>query len=569
MQESIEKNSEGTRVRQWETSFPLSGKAKGGELVLKLGFQIMEDKGLRVFSSKSIKENDSSASNKPSARRQSKSSFSIPSPRSMAAKELKEIDDLNLDEPEAKIEEDLDLPEFEIVHKGIEIQDGGRNREAESEVSSEIMKEIVHDPIHLRRLSALDSIAKQIKALQSMIGNEDKNTDFRVLDPEEESVTREFLHMLQKEEESKDLKPDVPPVELEGEEAEEADSKIFLLDLANGLGPVIQTRDGGYLAAVNPFQIETSKRETPKLATQISKLLVLPSEKTASGFELFQKMAAIGVEELTSEVLSASAMDELTGKTAEQVAFEGIAAAIINGRTKEGASSSASRSIGAVKTMATAMSAGRKQRISTGIWSLDEEAVRVEEILAFALQKIEVMAIEALKMQAEVGEEEGPSDVAPLMVDGKDPDRPFVSAVSLDEWVKNGGFDREERTVALLLVVQLRDPVRSFEAVGGRLIAVMQANAVANGEEVRFRVGSLHVGGLKVRDGGLRRKGWDAEKQRLTAMQWLVGYGLGRGGKRGKNVQVKGQDCLWSFSSQAMADMWLNSTRNPDIKFPE
>ncbi|KAL8245636.1 hypothetical protein R6Q59_006852 [Mikania micrantha] len=45
IQESVEKNIEGTRIRQWDMSFSLSGKAKGGELVMKLGFQIMEKEG--------------------------------------------------------------------------------------------------------------------------------------------------------------------------------------------------------------------------------------------------------------------------------------------------------------------------------------------------------------------------------------------------------------------------------------------------------------------------------------------------------------------------------------------
>ena len=45
IQESMEKSQEGTRVRQWDMSFNLSGKAKGGEIVLKLGFQIMEREG--------------------------------------------------------------------------------------------------------------------------------------------------------------------------------------------------------------------------------------------------------------------------------------------------------------------------------------------------------------------------------------------------------------------------------------------------------------------------------------------------------------------------------------------
>ena len=88
-------------------------------------------------------------------------------------------------------------------------------------------------------------------------------------------------------------------------------------------------------------------------------------------------------------------------------------------------------------------------------------------------------------------------------------------------------------------------------------------------EEKMFKVGSLQVGGLKGRSGG-RKTEWDSEKQRLTAMQWLVAYGLGKAaGKKGKRQasKAKGQDILWSISSRVMADMWLKAIRNPDVKF--
>lgn len=45
IQESMEKSNEGTWIQQWDTSFNFVGKAKGGELVLKLGFQIMKKDG--------------------------------------------------------------------------------------------------------------------------------------------------------------------------------------------------------------------------------------------------------------------------------------------------------------------------------------------------------------------------------------------------------------------------------------------------------------------------------------------------------------------------------------------
>ncbi|XP_010266259.1 PREDICTED: protein PLASTID MOVEMENT IMPAIRED 1 [Nelumbo nucifera] len=625
VQESMEKSLQGTRVRQWDMSFDLSGKAKGGELVLKLGFQIMEkDGGMGIYSQAVGLLGQSRDSSSSFARKQSKSSFSIPSPRMSSRMEaltpskagtsvdFQGIEDLNLDEPapvpstppsvqksevlEPKVE-DLDLPEFEVVDKGVEIQDKNGAAEVKSEealdersVSSEVVKEVVQDQVHLTRLTELDSIAQQIKALESMMGDDnvkaEDETESQRLDAEEETVTREFLQMLE-DEEAKEFQldqADIPPFKLGGaEEDSEAESKVFLPDLGKGLGSVVQTRDGGYLAAVNPLDIEVSRKETPKLAMQISKPLILPSHKSLSGFEVFQRMAAIGVEELSSEILSSMQMDELIGKTAEQVAFEGIASAIIHGRNKEGASSSAARTIAAVKSMATAMSTGRKERIATGIWNVNEEPVTVDEILAFSMQKIESMTVEALRIQAEMAED-APFDVSPVVgkpgaVVGEDPNRPLSSAIRIEDWLRNGGLIISEgdqgipATITLAVVVQLRDPIRRYESVGGPMVALIQAThadtkGAKDEDEQRFKVASLHVGGLKVKAGG-KRHVWDAEKQRLTAMQWLVAYGLGKVGRKNKHSQPKGLDLLWSISSRIMADMWLKSIRNPDIRFPK
>ncbi|KAJ0085347.1 hypothetical protein Patl1_09353 [Pistacia atlantica] len=378
----------------------------------------------------------------------------------------------------------------------------------------------------------------------------EEETESQRLDADEETVTREFLQMLEDEESNKFkfYQPEISPLQLdENEDSTDAETKVYLPDLGKGLGSVVQTRDGGYLAAMNPLDTIVGRKDTPKLAMQISKPFVLPSNKSMSGFELFQRMAGVGFEELSSEILSLMPMDELIGKTAEQIAFEGIASAVIQGRKKEGASSSAARTIAAVKTMVTAMSTGRKERISTGLWNVNENPLTAEEILAFSLQKIEAMAVEALKIQAEMAEEDAPFDVSPLTHQS----HPLTSAVPLEDWIKNLGG---QEAIKVVVVIQLRDPVRRYEAVGGPVVALIHAK---HDEEKRFKVASLHVGGLKVRT---------EEKQRLTAMQWLLAYGLGKAGKKGKHVLIKGQDLLWCISSRVMADMWLKPMRNPDVK---
>lgn len=622
--ESIAKSTQGARIRQWDTSFSLAGKAKGAELVLKLGFQIMEKDGNAVIYSQASELRDAKASSS-AARKQSKTSFSIPSPKitsktevwtpsqpGTTAADIQVIDHLNLDEPttdgsppavqkwkeqESKIEE-LDLPEFEVVDKGVEIQENVEEVVEEKEVtvktevktrSNEDVKEMVQDQFHLTRMTELDSIAQQIKALETMMGDENSTktdeTESQRLDDEEDAVTREFLQQLEDEEEtgSQDDLYRLSSLKEEGsDEKLDEKSNVFLPDLGKGLGSVVQTRNGGYLAAMNPSDLPMARKDTPKLAMQLSKPFVLTSYRSMSGFELFQRIAAIGLEELSTEIVSLMPIEEIMGKTAEQVAFEGIASAIISGRNKEGASSSAARTITAVKTMATAMSMGRSERITTGIWNLSEDPLTVEEILAFAMQKIEVMSIDALKIQAEMSEEDAPFDVSPLAgrilaEGGKDRSDPLASATPLEDWIKSNDANTSDEehddsaTVTIALLVQLRDPLRRYEAVGGPVIALIQATeATVNtvneySDEKKFKLMSLHIGGMKVQT-GLKKNVWDTEKQRLTAMQWLVAYGFGKAGRKVKAAQ-KGQDLLWSLSTRVMADMWLTSIRNPDVKF--
>ncbi|KAM1530280.1 hypothetical protein ACFX1Z_019401 [Malus domestica] len=243
------------------------GKAKCGELVLKLGFQIMEnDEGVGIYSQ---------------------------------AEDLKSAQKEK--EPEAPKVEELDLPDFEVMDKGVEFQDkeeeyGEEQSETsigkKSTASSEVVKEIVHEKVHTTRLTELDSIAQQIKALESLMGkekNDEKDEDeedikSQNLKADEENVIKEFLQMLEEEEilnEYKLNRSEIPPLKLEGtEESGECEAaEVFLPDLRKSLGCVVQTRDGGYLATMNLFDTLVARKDTPKLSMQISKPFVLPWDK--------------------------------------------------------------------------------------------------------------------------------------------------------------------------------------------------------------------------------------------------------------------------------------------------
>ncbi|CAJ1952469.1 unnamed protein product [Sphenostylis stenocarpa] len=622
IQESIEKNQQGMRVRQWDISFGLSGKAKGGELVLKLGFQIIEKEGgVQIYNQEENFKSSRFKNLTSFARKQSKSSFSLPSPRIKSrsdawtpsqrrlAEDIQGLDDFNLDDPHIvhdtppsiqKLDdgkekvEDFDIPDFEVVDKGVEVQEkkeyDGEGSEKSIEVksaTSEIVKEIVHDQLRLTRLTQLHAIAKQIKDLESIM-REDNNhviegeeTESLRLDSDEETVTKEFLHMLEGEKTRgfKINQSETPLLQVE-----EVESEVYLPDLSKGLGCVVQTRDGGYLTSMNPLDKVVAKNETPKLAMQMSKPYVLASNQSLNGLEMFRKLAGIGLDELSSQVFSMMPLDELIGKTAEQIAFEGIASAIIQGRNKEGASSSAARIVSALQGMANAMSSGRQERIATGLWNVDETPLTAEKILAFTMQKIEFMAVEGLKIQADMAENEVPYDVSPFWAMEANKGKDLLgSAVSLEDWIRGQSYSNtggEPSNITLIFVVQLRDPTRRFEAVGGPVMVLINASSEdtnggdyhQNDEEKRFKVTSMHVGGLKVWNATENNNAWDSEKQRLTAKHWLIEYGLGKAKKakkKGKHALVTEPDFLWSISSRIVADMWLKTQRNPDVELFE
>jgi hypothetical protein len=109
----------------------------------------------------------------------------------------------------------------------------------------------------------------------------------------------------------------------------------------------------------------------------------------------------------------------------------------------------------------------------------------------------------------------------------------------------------------------------SLAAVGAPSIVIIQDALAGGGDgEPKFKVASMHLGGLRLKSAG-RRNVWDGEKQRLTAMHWLVAYGLSKvdGGRKSRAAAAvaakAGNEVLWSMSSRVMADMWLKPISNP------
>ncbi|CAH9080131.1 unnamed protein product [Cuscuta epithymum] len=544
--------------------------------------------------------------------------------------------------------------EFDVVDKGVEQQQQAPVDEWAS--SSMILSNEPHQLFHCLsscyRLKVLDSISQRITSLESIFSSSytDSMSEEGRLDSEEEeeeTVTREFIQMLDsntepiksfesifsssnidnipeggvdsREEEEIVTREFIKMLEEEEEEVEEdekdlvhnsdASERLHIFvppDLGEGLGCVVQTRKGGYLASMDPLRyfpssikrmsnVGATTTEAPKLAMQLSQpLVLLPSPTPMDGIQFFRRMAAFGLEDISSNVLHFMPMDDLQGKTAEQIAFEGIASQInshvrIRNLEEEGPTTTTSNaySFPQIRRTFGAVMANKRNR-STQNMEEEDEPLTMEELLAFAVQNVNEITIDALKVQAGVDEETAPlDDVSPQSYnsnqkyskENEEEDLFLLArAVPLPEWLikdggGGGGGGGGGESIMICFVVQLRDPLRQYESVGGPMIVHIQAdycmkplphnnNIKYDDGEKRYKVQGLNIGGIKVRGGDGGRKGnvWDTEKHRVTAMHWLIEYGLLEKPKNQNVIKssVK-EDFLWSFSS-------LKPLKNPNVK---
>ncbi|VFQ72899.1 unnamed protein product [Cuscuta campestris] len=610
IQESIEKSFEDAPIRKWDTSFNLWGKAEGGKVSLKLSFQIMEKDGIGTYirgrqNAAAIKKGERSCS---FARRQSKTSFSVLTTMR--------------DSKTRRMTEDMPGVEYEVVDKGVEVEEVCAKRD-DAVLNEVVVKEVMHHHHHrcsdgnkLRfRMAVLDSIAQQIKELESVLLG-DKGHYWRDKQGEEEEmITREFIEKLHDDDDDDDDDDEKE----DSEEEEEESNNWSLAELGDGLGCVVLTRNEGFLASINPLRHHKqvgnnvaavgAKREGPRLAMQMSKPLVLntrPQRQSDDGadngkaagmnnvMEALQRMAAgMGVEGMTSLLSTLMPIEELMGKSAEQIAFEGIASQILHQRGKgnpstmaqtcrspTSSSSSFMRTLAVVKSMANAMNRGDKSQ---------ERCTTAADVLGLSVRKLEEVIVEALKIQAGIDDEEVEEALPPRFdVSSSSCDNGvatlFERAVSLQEWLTRG--NDEDGNIDICFVVQLRDPLRQYEVVGGPMLvlvhAVSNSGGGGGGEEKtgpveRLEIGELHVVGILMKgsgggggsSGGGGGGGWgggliifphQAKKDDSSAagnknVMWSISSSLGR-----------------SYSSSiAAADdgdhVWLKPLRNPNVMF--
>lgn len=104
-----------------------------------------------------------------------------------------------------------------------------------------------------------------------------------------------------------------------------SEEPLDLPPLSEGLGPFVQTKDGGFLRSMNPSLFRNSQHNG-SLIMQVSSPVVVPAEMGSSAMEILQCLASVGIEKLSMQASKLMPLEDITGKTIQQVAWEALPA---------------------------------------------------------------------------------------------------------------------------------------------------------------------------------------------------------------------------------------------------
>lgn len=105
------------------------------------------------------------------------------------------------------------------------------------------------------------------------------------------------------------------PIDLPPEEP------LELPPLGEGLGPFLQTKNGGFLRSMNPSLFANAK-SGGNLIMQVSSPVVVPAEMGSGIMDILQRLASVGIEKLSMQANKLMPLEDITGKTMQQVAWE-------------------------------------------------------------------------------------------------------------------------------------------------------------------------------------------------------------------------------------------------------
>ncbi|KAL3368906.1 hypothetical protein AABB24_009619 [Solanum stoloniferum] len=182
--------------------------------------------------------------------------------------------------------------------------------------------------------------------------------------------------------------------------------------LGEGLGNLLQTKNGGFLRSMNPAIFNDAK-SGGSLIMQVSSPLVVPAEMGSGIMDILQHLASIGIEKLSMQASKLMPLEDITGKTVEQIAWENAPSLgperqdlfqheFEFGQNMENIQSKKAESHGPMSSKLETSSTTH----------MDAEYVSLEDLAPLAMDKIEALSIEGLRIQTGMSDEDAPSNIS-------------------------------------------------------------------------------------------------------------------------------------------------------------
>lgn len=96
---------------------------------------------------------------------------------------------------------------------------------------------------------------------------------------------------------------------------------LQLPPIIEGKGPIVQTKDGGFLRSMNPLLFRNANNGA-RLIVQVSAPVVLSSAMGCTPLEMLKFWARVGVEKMCFQVNKLMPLEDVTGKTIQEVLSE-------------------------------------------------------------------------------------------------------------------------------------------------------------------------------------------------------------------------------------------------------
>ncbi|CDY52626.1 BnaC07g49520D [Brassica napus] len=318
--------------------------------------------------------------------------------------------------------------------------------------------------------------------------------------------------------------------------------------LGYNIGPLFWTKGGGCVRSMSPLLFRKCK-DASRLIMQVSVPVVLVPELGSGVLEILQSLAASGIEGLCSEINALMPLEDIVGKTIHEV---------IEDTTLE----------------RNAHDCSSKENFG----GFGSGYVPLDALASLAIDGIESLSVEGLKIQCSMSDQDPPSVTAAKLIDQSEALELISFSLTLDEWLRldhrtSDTEDTSGNKLTLALRVLLRDPSRYNEPVGASMLALIQVErslvssnpplcSLVQGESFGndthlWRITDIGLAGLKTEPGVDHP--WCTETQQESGSCWLLASGTGETincqASKSKAIIVsnphatrKNLDTLWSIT---------------------